>query len=162
MPTLNYTTAVPAQRTVAQPQDLLAQKGAIDVQAICRGTGVPVGIRFSIDTRNGVMRFAMPVDIDRTYQVLTSQNVLPRDDQRRRKQAERVAWLKNDVYSGRVCVNYFGRVFPVPFPPSGTRSGNWARQIRVPRRDGRCGPPPPRWPSGWGRSCPIRRRPGSR
>ncbi len=37
MPTLNYTTAVPAQRTVAQPQDLLAQKGAIDVQAICRG-----------------------------------------------------------------------------------------------------------------------------
>ncbi len=70
--------------------------------------------------------------------------------------------VKNDVYSGRVCVNYFGRVFPVPFPPSGTRSGNWARQIRVPRRDGRCGPPPPRWPSGWGRSCPIRRRPGSR
>ena len=59
---------------------------------IYRGTGVPVGIRFSIQTRNGIMRFAMPVDIDRTFKVLTDQNVLPRDEERRRKQAARVAW----------------------------------------------------------------------
>ena len=31
MPILNYTTTVPARRTVAQLQNLLAEKGASDV-----------------------------------------------------------------------------------------------------------------------------------
>ncbi len=91
MPILNYTTRVPAKVTAQQLQAILAEKGATEVQTMYEANR-PTGIRFSIETKNGMLRFALPVDVDRTYQVLTNQGVLVKDAARRREQAERTSW----------------------------------------------------------------------
>lgn len=57
---LNYSTIIPARRSVAECQDLLADAGASAVGTILEH-GQPVGLSFQIATAQGVQTFHLPV-----------------------------------------------------------------------------------------------------
>lgn len=60
---LNYTTKIPARKTIAECQDLLARAGAISTSVQYRDRQ-PVGLAFEYETQFGVRAFAMPVAAD--------------------------------------------------------------------------------------------------
>jgi hypothetical protein len=66
---LNYTTKIPASRTVAECQDLLAQAGAESVSVLYENRR-PSGLSFRIETPFGMRSYAMPVNSEGTAQLL--------------------------------------------------------------------------------------------
>lgn len=97
MGTLNYTTTVPASRTIAEIQTALAKHGAGTIAVQYEGQK-PCGLAFSLTTPHGLKAFALPVDVAAVHRLLTDQ----RDGRNgwaknsrvdaRVEQAERVAW----------------------------------------------------------------------
>ena len=65
---LNYTTSVPARRTVSECHDLLADAGADTVSTVLE-QGQPVGLAFQMRTASGVQTFLLPV----TWQKIAKQ-----------------------------------------------------------------------------------------
>lgn len=92
MPLLNYTTKVPAQRTVTQISTMLAKKGALEISTTYGNAGQPAGLRWVVNTAHGPMTFALPVNVYQVYQVLTKQRVMATNDEARMEQAHRTAW----------------------------------------------------------------------
>lgn len=97
MPTLNYTTTVPASRTIAEMQEALARHGAQTI-AIDYHDGRPAGIAFMLTTPQGPKAFTLPVDVQAVHRLLSDQKN-GRNGQKRNgrvddrpAQAERVAW----------------------------------------------------------------------
>lgn len=91
MPLLNYTTTVPAHRTIAQVQAILAKSGARQVLTEYGPSGVPTGIAFAVDTPHGLRQYHLPVDVAAVAQVMrTDRGTPPR--YRSPEQAERVGW----------------------------------------------------------------------
>lgn len=99
MPALNYTTTVPADRTVGECQSILAKSGAASVH-VAYSDGRATGLGFTLTTPHGQRQFTLPVDIDAMHRLLTAQ---ARDGAWRRakmsqakftsrEHAERVAW----------------------------------------------------------------------
>lgn len=91
MPLLNYTTTVPAVRTISQVQVLLVEAGARQIMSEYDETGRATGIAFTVETMHGLRQFHLPVNSARVH------NVLDRDRKVERRyktpdQAERVAW----------------------------------------------------------------------
>ena len=66
---LNYTTTIPAARTVGECQQILAQSGAAAV-AVHYEEGEPAGLSFRLDTPHGRRDFTLPVNIDGMQRVL--------------------------------------------------------------------------------------------
>lgn len=66
---LNYTTTIPAGRTVAECQAMLADAGAGAV-AVEYEARVPVGISFRLNTPHGRRDFTLPVNIAGIQSVL--------------------------------------------------------------------------------------------
>lgn len=92
MPLLNYTTKVPANRTVGQVQELLVRAGASSITARYEGHDrVAAGLTFVIETDYGKRAFALPVRSRAVYDVLRSDTSVP-PRLRTIEQAERVAW----------------------------------------------------------------------
>lgn len=60
---LNYTTKVPARRSVAACLDLLADAGA-EATATQYADKVPVGLSFTLPTPAGSRHYALPVNVD--------------------------------------------------------------------------------------------------
>jgi len=60
---LNYSTTVPAKRTIGECQDLLAQAGASAVAVMYRYKK-PVGLSFRLDGPHGEQHFQMPVNYE--------------------------------------------------------------------------------------------------
>ena len=60
-PPLNYTTKIPAKRTVAECQDLLIDAGAKAV-TVETDDRKPVGLAFQLDTPAGLRAFRLPVN----------------------------------------------------------------------------------------------------
>jgi hypothetical protein len=91
MPILNYTTTVPASRTVSQMQEVLAKAGAATIAARY-DEGKAIGLSFTLMTVYGWRDFTLPVDTDAVYRVMARDRsgVPPR--LKTREQAERVAW----------------------------------------------------------------------
>jgi hypothetical protein len=58
---LNYTTTVPAKRTIAECQDMLAAAGASAV-TVAYESKMPAGLRFELATPRGPRMFALPVN----------------------------------------------------------------------------------------------------
>lgn len=89
MPILNYTTTVAVARSVSEMQTMLAKAGA-DTISIRYDDGKPVGLSFRLMTLYGWRHFALPVNAQPIWKVLSKQRV----DARFRKieHAERVAW----------------------------------------------------------------------
>lgn len=89
-PLLNYTTTVPASRTVAAIHDLLAKSGALQITTAYSG-GTPVGVAFSFPTAAGLRAFILPVDASKVAGVLRRDQAVP-NRYKTPEQAERVAW----------------------------------------------------------------------
>jgi hypothetical protein len=71
---LNYTTKIPARRTVQECMTLLADAGADAVAAQYREKQ-PVGLSFQLETPlAGVQTFAMPVNVDGVQRRLAAAN----------------------------------------------------------------------------------------
>lgn len=90
MPLLNYTTDVPASRSIGQVQGLLVEAGARQVMASYNDDGSIEGLAFSVPTPLGQRSFALPVHAAQVLQVLERERVAPRH--RTPEHAERVAW----------------------------------------------------------------------
>lgn len=91
MPLLNYTTTVPASRTIGQVQEILVKAGARQVLTEYGPSGTPTGIAFQIETPHGQRHYHLPADVAAIAQVMKAD----RDVARRFKtqeQAERVGW----------------------------------------------------------------------
>jgi hypothetical protein len=97
---LNYTTAIPAAKTVAECQAILAAAGA-DSVALHFSDGAPVGMSFILKTEgHGEQAFTLPVDTDAMQRVLSAASragKLRSDGGRRtsyesREHAANVAW----------------------------------------------------------------------
>ena len=69
---LNYTTRIPAKRTVQECLSLLAEAGADAVAAQYRDKQ-PVGLSFRIDTPAGPRDFTLPVNVAGVRKMLTAQ-----------------------------------------------------------------------------------------
>jgi hypothetical protein len=89
MALLNYTTTVPAEKTVSQIITILAKSGASKVLTDYN-EGRPIGVAFALDTPTGLRHYRLPVDPAPVEQVLRKQRVAPRYVGR--EQATRVAW----------------------------------------------------------------------
>lgn len=92
MAILNYTTEVPAEKTVGEIQAILAKAGA---QAImCEyhlGGGIPSHLSFRILTAHGLITFRLPCNIDKVLAVLKKDKRVE-NRYRNEAQAARVAW----------------------------------------------------------------------
>jgi hypothetical protein len=66
---LNYTSTIPAARTVGECQAILARAGAASVAVHYEG-GEPAGLSFSLTTPHGRRGFTLPVNVDGVQQLL--------------------------------------------------------------------------------------------
>lgn len=69
---LNYTTTIPASRTVGECQALLARAGAASV-AVHYDGGAPSGLTFLLRTPHGDRQFTLPVNVGAVQQLLDRQ-----------------------------------------------------------------------------------------
>lgn len=90
---LNYTTTIPAAKTISEMQALLAKAGA-DSIAIHYTEGSASGLTFGLRTKYGPQLFTLPVDVPAVQKVLSKQR--PASMARAKfysvEHAERVAW----------------------------------------------------------------------
>jgi hypothetical protein len=97
---LNYTTDIPAARSVAEIIERLAAHGAERITVVYDGARRPMGLAFAIDTPHGLLTFRLPANIDATLAVLRRQTSERTAGGRRvvpfsaasPEQATRVAW----------------------------------------------------------------------
>lgn len=92
MPLLNYTTKIEAAKTARQIVDILAKHRATNIMMDYDGRGNVTGLKWRVDRDPAPVAFALPVNVEAVYQILTKQRVNLNDGGRRRKQAERTAW----------------------------------------------------------------------
>lgn len=91
---LNYTTTIPASKTIAEMQEMLRRMGALEV-SLRYADGAATGLSFTAPTQYGPQHFILPVDVDAVRTVLLKGK--PRTAKASSKaysveQAERVAW----------------------------------------------------------------------
>lgn len=94
-PLLNYTTKVPASRTLQEMQTALARAGARRVMVEFDAEGDAAGLAFTLHTPHGERLYSLPCDVDAVLRILTATD--PRlmkasKVKAERAQAERVAW----------------------------------------------------------------------
>lgn len=83
----NYTTKVPAAKTVGEIQALLAKHGAQRVSIDYGENGRVLGVTFSLATNVGMSVFRLPSKIEAMKRLLAKQKVKCTDEH-----AEAVAW----------------------------------------------------------------------
>jgi muconolactone delta-isomerase len=91
MALLNYTTTVPAQRTVGQVQELLVRAGASSLSMRIADDGYIDGLTFVVDTNYGKRAFTLPVNADAVERVMRRDAKVPQR-LKNTAQARRVAW----------------------------------------------------------------------
>lgn len=84
----NYTTTVPAMKSIGEIQGILVTHGAKHI-LMDYDHGEPIGVAFIVATPHGDIPFRMPANIDRVQAVLNKQRVR---SQVGRELASRVAW----------------------------------------------------------------------
>ena len=92
MPLLNYTTKAPAENTACEIMSLLSKRGATQVMMEFGPDGQPVGLKWRVDSVHGTLGFAMPINADAVFEVLSRQQVMRANPENRREQATRTAW----------------------------------------------------------------------
>ena len=92
MPIKNYTTRIPADRTVAELSQLLAKKGASEIMTSFGDDAKPVALKWRIRSKHGPLSFSLPVRVDAVYELMTRQRVMATNERARREQAYRTAW----------------------------------------------------------------------
>ena len=89
MPLLNYTTRIPAHKTAAEIQEILAKHGASAV-LIEYDNGQVSALSFKTATPHGDVGFRLPVNSNATLRVLAKQGAPPRFSSK--EHAMRVSW----------------------------------------------------------------------
>lgn len=90
MPIKNYTTIVPAHRSIQEIQDALVKHGATGVMYNYeKGTGRIASLQFGLEIKDQVIGFSLPVNWRRFEAVLKEQQVRRSDDE---DYVYRVAW----------------------------------------------------------------------
>jgi hypothetical protein len=86
----NYTTKVPANRSIAEIQDSLVKHGAIGFQIIYeKGTGKILKLDFLLDVKGNQVPFSLPVNWRLFQEVLKQQKINRWNDE---DYCYRVAW----------------------------------------------------------------------
>jgi hypothetical protein len=92
---LNYTTSVPAEKTVSEIQSALAKAGARSVLHEYDGFGHVAAISFRIQTQFGEIAFRLPANIEAVQRILKKQALTGKIRRRYAddiEQATRTAW----------------------------------------------------------------------
>lgn len=97
MPILNYTTEVPAAKSIAEIQKILLAHKAAAIMTEYEDDGTPHALSFKIKGTNGeVLPFKLPANAEAVYQHLLGLrvNTVWQEEVKAkiRKQAERTAW----------------------------------------------------------------------
>jgi len=100
MPILNYSTEVPAERTVAQIIGMLARKGAQSITQDFLADGRVKAIRFLLNVGGLPSTFALPANIDGVASVIMAEKPYSRYSNQTRDEwmmkqraaAERISW----------------------------------------------------------------------
>ena len=93
MALLNYSTKIDVTRTVNEITAILAQQGANRILQEYDSSGNAVGLKWSLDGQYGRLSYAMPINHEAIFAVLTNEGLIfTRNDEKRREQARRVAW----------------------------------------------------------------------
>jgi len=100
MPIANYTTEVPAMKSVGEIQGILVAHGAKAIMIDYDG-GVPVAMSFLIKTSHGELPFRLPANVKQVEKILLNMRARPPETwhhdydkvmNRIQKQSPRVAW----------------------------------------------------------------------
>jgi len=90
MPIKNYTTIVPADRSIQEIQNSLVKNGAIGVAyEYEQGTGRIKALRFGLPVKGKIVSFSLPVSWRRFQEVLKKQEIKRWDEE---DYVYRVAW----------------------------------------------------------------------
>ncbi|HYK34713.1 hypothetical protein [Alloacidobacterium sp.] len=132
MPIKNYTTAVPADRTVGEISALLIRKGAREITSQYDNNGKFVGIRFMMLVGGVPCCFQLPANIDGVFRVLLRdepfnfRRASSKTDYeaKLRDRAEWVAWrILKDWIDAQIAIIESGQVEPaqvfMPFAITG-------------------------------------------
>lgn len=65
----NYTTTVPAQRSIAEIGEMLVERKATHI-SFAYANGLPIAVRFALDVRGRTMEFVLPCDEEGVHRVL--------------------------------------------------------------------------------------------
>lgn len=87
---LNYTTEVPASRSIGQIQGMLVEAGARKIASDYNDKGLISALMFAVETPYGLQAFSLPVHTEKVLAVL--QREKPRSKYSTPEHAERVAW----------------------------------------------------------------------
>lgn len=90
MPLLNYTTRIPAGRSIDEIHRILIKGKARAIATEYDDSGRPTALAFEVNTPFGYRHFALPVNAAAILQVLNRQHLEPR--YRTADHAHRVAW----------------------------------------------------------------------
>ncbi|KKN48216.1 hypothetical protein LCGC14_0654780 [marine sediment metagenome] len=100
MPIANYTTEVPAIKSVGEIQGILVGHGAKAIM-LDYDDDVPTGLAFIIKTDHGELQFRLPANVKQVEKILLNMRARPLETwhsdykrvmERVRKQSARVAW----------------------------------------------------------------------
>ena len=92
MPILNYTTKIEAAKTASEIMALLTRKGVTEILTQYSNEGEIQGLQWRYNTGGGPLTYAMPVNVEGVFRVMTNQNIIPGNELSRRAQAKRTAW----------------------------------------------------------------------
>ena len=90
----NYTSSVPAIRSISYIEHQLVVHGARDIMKQYGSKGELSELCFTIETNGKRIAFALPARVERVEKILMAQVKKPRPDTKKRvkEQAERTAW----------------------------------------------------------------------
>ena len=92
MPLLNYSTKVPADRTIAEVMTILANKGALEIITMYDTEHQPCGLKWRMDSPYGPLAYALPVNVEAVFNIMTDQRLMSTNQKARQDQARRTAW----------------------------------------------------------------------
>ena len=70
MPLKNYSTSVPAEKTVAEIISILSKHGAREILMEYDDAGNVEGVRFRVDTPHGKLPFTLPLKLEAVHRTL--------------------------------------------------------------------------------------------
>lgn len=91
---MNYTTDVPAEKSILEIEKLLTRAGATKIAKDFMGDGTVTAFFFAIPSQYGDLMFRMPCEIDNVYATLMKGYRRPHrgTEKKVREQASKVAW----------------------------------------------------------------------
>jgi len=101
MPLKNYSTQVPAEKTIAEIEKILAEFGANKILKDYDGAGNVTSVSFMVETNRGIVPFRLPMNAQAVSQVLKNEKKLPERLRGDINQARRVGWriIKDWVFA---------------------------------------------------------------